>query len=65
MKDPYKEVFESIGDVLSKQSQMIMELAKTCLTIKQYEEFAKAVNDINDKKEEEPSLDDWIKGERR
>lgn len=41
MEDPYKEVFEEIGNVFRKQSEMICELAQMCLTVKQYQEFAK------------------------
>lgn len=41
MEDPYKEVFEEIGNAFRKQSEMISELAQMCLTVKQYQEFAK------------------------
>ena len=41
MEDPYKEVFEEIGNAFGKQSEMILELAQMCLTVKQYQEFIK------------------------
>lgn len=60
MKDPYKEVFEEIGKVLNSHTDMIMELAKACLTIKQYEEFAKTIDErIAKKKEAKDEIKSW------
>ena len=41
MEDPYKEVFEEIGNAFRKHSEIILELAQMCLTVKQYQEFTK------------------------
>lgn len=40
MKDPYKKVWESIGEALSIQIKMICWIAERTLSAKDYKEFA-------------------------
>ena len=40
MNDPYKKVWESIGEALSTQSKMVLWIAERTLSAKDYKEFA-------------------------
>ena len=51
MMNPYKEVFEEIGNAFGKHSEMILELAQMCLTVKQYQEFIKKFEKKSQKEE--------------
>ena len=64
MNDPYEKAWESIGKALSAQSKMILWIAERTLSVKDYIEF---VNEFTEKKEEQdnPTFEDWIKGEGR
>ena len=39
MKDPYEEVWESIGEALAKQSRMVLWIAERILSAKDFKEF--------------------------
>ena len=57
MKDPYQEAFKQISDAIIKINNMIVELGKRTLTIKEYEDFITAIEEKEDKK-------DIIKGDK-
>ena len=58
MKDPYKEVFEEIGNAFQKINKMIFELASRSLSVKEYKEFVETVN----KKENKEAKDETESG---
>ena len=45
MKDPYLKTFEQIGDALVTLNKRIAELAKRTLTVMEYEDFVKEINE--------------------
>ncbi len=64
MNDPYKKIFEDIVKAINKSNEMIVWISKRTLSAKDYIEF---VNEFTEKKEDqdEPTFEDWIKGEGR
>lgn len=58
MKDPYKEVFEEIGNAFQKVNKMIVELAERSLTVKEFQEFVKTF----DKKQNKEAKDETESG---
>lgn len=44
MKDPYQKAFDQVAEALNTLRDMIFELAKRTLTIKEYEEYAETLN---------------------
>lgn len=63
MKDPYQEVWDSIGEALNKHSKLILWIAERTLSAKDYkdfvDEFAKKPKDNHDE------LLDFIRKEGR
>lgn len=62
MKDPYKEVFEEIGNAFQKVNKLIFELASRSLSVKEYKEFVETVNKKENKEakdETESGTEDW------
>ena len=64
MNDPYKKICEDIVKAINKSNEMIVWISKRTLSAKDYIEF---VNKFTEKKEDqdEPTFEDWIKGEGR
>lgn len=50
MEDPYKRVWEDIAKALTKESNMILWLAKRTLTVKEFGEF---IDEFSEKKDDD------------
>ena len=56
MKNPYQKVVDQIVEAINKTNRAIIELAKRSLTIKEYEDFVKAVEEKEKETAEEKVL---------
>ena len=45
MKDPYQKAFEQISEAILKLNNRIVELGKRTLTVNEFEEYAKAIEE--------------------
>ena len=58
MEDPYKKIWEDIAKAFTKESNMIVWLAKRTLTAKEFAEF---VDEFSEKKNDDEIIGQWHK----
>lgn len=59
-KDPYQKAFDQVVDALNTLKDMIVELAKRTLTVKEYEAFAESLNKKKPGTDSSDHEDDYI-----